>query len=114
MLHTSVVCLMEIRIGIENLANKAAAASLSNWLENVLGSYFEDRILPLGEDVLVDALKLATRAHRKRRGAPLADVLIAATARVHDLTVVTRNTRDFMGLEVPLLNVWTGKAFEGT
>ena len=42
------------------------------------------------------------------RGAPLntADELIAATALEHDLALVTRNTRDFAGLGVPLLNPW--------
>jgi len=43
---------------------------------------------------------------RARRSAPVVDTFLAATARVHDLTLVTRNTRDFRSLDVPVLNPW--------
>ena len=43
---------------------------------------------------------------RARRSAPVIDALIAATASVHDLTVVTRNARDFEALDVKVLNPW--------
>jgi len=45
---------------------------------------------------------------RARHNAPVVDTLLAATARVHELTLVTRNARDFRGLEVEVVNPFAG------
>jgi hypothetical protein len=62
--------------------------------------------LPLTSEILVDWLELARQLAGRRitRAAP--DVLIAATARIHNLTVVTRNVRDFADTGVVVYDPW--------
>lgn len=70
------------------------------WLGE-LRSRFAGRILPVDARVADRWGRLNALASRNT-----VDSLIAATAHVHDLTVVTRNTKDFRGCDVPLLNPW--------
>jgi toxin FitB len=101
-LYLSVLTLGEIRKGIERLRGRAPdqADVFAAWLEQ-LRDGFADRILPIDDRVAEDWGRLNAPAERKT-----VDSLIAATARLHDLTVVTRNTADFDGCEVSLLNPW--------
>ena len=99
-LFVSVVTTGEIRQGIEQLRRRDArrAAALEQWLADLLGLY-GDRIL--GVDQII-----ANQWGRFRaiRSLPVLDALIAATAHVHGLTIVTRNENDFAGLDLPVLN----------
>ena len=90
----------EIRQGIEELRRRSAerAVLLDRWLAG-LGQFYEDRLLYVDGDVAEEWGRL-----QAGRRAPVVDALIAATARVHDLTVVTRSTRDFAKLDVRVLN----------
>lgn len=101
-IHTSVLCLGEIRRGIEMLPVGAKREALAHWLESDLTAWLEGRILP------VDAQTAQTWGRLGARGkvSPI-DALIGATAVSGVLTVVTRNARDFDGLGVPVLNPWT-------
>ncbi len=102
-LYLSVLTLGEIRKGVERLADPVRQQPLLDWLEVELPNYF------LGRIVAVDA-HTADRWGRLLAGAgrplPAIDSLLAATALQHDLTMVTRNTADFAGLGVPLINPW--------
>ena len=102
-IHTSVLCLGEIRRGIEMLPVGAKRESLAHWLESDLTAWLAGRILP------VEAQTAQTWGRLGARGkvSPI-DVLIGATAAGAGLTVVTRNSRDFDGLGVPVLNPWYG------
>jgi predicted nucleic acid-binding protein len=95
-----VLVLGELRQGIENKrrSDLAAAASLERWL-HVLEERYADRILP------VDG-RVAHQWGRLDAARPVAvvDGLLLATALVHDLTVVTRNTRDFESGGVDVIN----------
>ena len=99
-LYVSVLALGEIRKGIELIAKRdaTAAAKLASWLGGLYTSY-ADRIL----DVTAIVAEEWGRMNAIR---PLsaADGLIAATAKVHDLTLVTRNVQDLHGVGVRLLN----------
>jgi predicted nucleic acid-binding protein len=97
-LFLSVMTVAEIRQGIEELRSRHAehATELDRWLTG-LGQFYEDRLLYVDGDVAEEWGRL-----RARRRGPVVDALLTATARVHDLTVVTRNTRDFA--DVRLLN----------
>jgi predicted nucleic acid-binding protein len=99
-LFLSVLVLGEIRGGIERIRRKdpAQAQSLERWLLN-LQALYTDRILPVTPAV-------ADRWGRLSAGNPLSaiDSLIAATALVHDLTLVTRNIHDFKGTGVNMHN----------
>lgn len=89
-LFTSVLVLGEIRRGIEQLRRRdpMAAASLDRWLL-LLASGFEDRVLPVDAEVSDRWGRLNVPV-----SLPAVDSLLAATALVHGLTLVTRNVRD--------------------
>jgi toxin FitB len=74
---------------------------LLNWVSEVLLVQFMDRTLGIDGAVALLCAKLHVPNPQSER-----DAWIAATALVHDLTVVTRNTRDFEGTGVRLLNPW--------
>ena len=93
----------EIRQGIERIRarDRAQAVALDRWLENVRAT-FDSRILAVDEQVA----ELWGRMNVSNP-LPLTDGLMAATARVHGLTLVTRNTRDFVAAGLTVLNPFT-------
>ncbi|MDQ6805550.1 MAG: type II toxin-antitoxin system VapC family toxin [Actinomycetota bacterium] len=101
-LHLSVLTLGEIRKGIERLADRDAAQArvFAEWLGE-LRKRFAPRILEVDARIAEEWGRLNAAAPRNT-----VDSMIAATARVHALTVVTRNTPDFGGCDVPLINPW--------
>ena len=104
-LFASILTFAEIRRGIELLPAGKRRDQLEEW-QNDLEQSFAGRLLPVTKDVGDRWAILSAQA--QRRGTPLAvvDGLIAATAIVHDLTLVTRNTKDFAELGVVLFNPW--------
>jgi predicted nucleic acid-binding protein len=80
---------------------------LEHWLTRVLRPWFEDRIIPVDEDVIVAWCRLVEKARAMRQTFPQPDLFLAATALLHDLCVVTRNITDFVRTDVPVLNPWT-------
>ena len=97
----SVVSITEIRTGILSLARKdqAQAASLDNWFTNRLLPAYRTRTLSVDTEVALICAQLHIPAKR-----PINDAYIAATAIAHNLTLVTRNVRDFQGLPRMLEN----------
>ena len=102
-LFLSVLTLGEIRKGIEGLPDATRRQAIADWLEVELPRYFEGRLLPLDAHTADRWGRLMVHAGRPL---PAIDGLLAATALQHDLTLVTRNTRDFAGLGLRLLNPW--------
>jgi toxin FitB len=104
-LLASVLTFAEIRRGIELLPNGKRRTQLEQWRKELLTS-FEVRLLPVTRAIGDRWAVLAAEA--QRRGTPLANIdgLIAATALEHDLTLVTRNVKDFSGLDVAIFNPW--------
>jgi predicted nucleic acid-binding protein len=102
----SVMTIGEICKGIASLPFSQKRTALEAWLNVDVRSWFAGRILPVSEDIAERWGHLA--AARKLQGTPLAvvDGVIAATALHQGLTIVTRNTRDFTGLGMELLNPW--------
>jgi toxin FitB len=103
----SVMTIGEICNGIASLSVSRKRANLQNWLDVDLRIWFTGRILPVNEAIAERWGQLA--AHAKQRGSGLAvvDGIIAATALHHDLVLVTRNTKDFQGLGVEMVNPWS-------
>jgi predicted nucleic acid-binding protein len=104
-LFASVLTFAEIRRGIELLPPGKRRTQLEQWQEDLVAS-FENRLLPVTKAIADRWAVLAAQA--QRQGVTLANIdgLIAATALEHDLTLVTRNVKDFAGVEVPLFNPW--------
>ncbi len=101
-IHTSVLCLGEIRRGVEMLPSGAKRDALAAWLEGDLSDWLAGRILPVDGATA----QLWGRLGARGRVSPV-DALIGATAAAAGLTVVTRNARDFDGLGVSVINPWT-------
>jgi toxin FitB len=102
-LFLSVLTLGEIRKGLERLEDTARKQSLLDWLEVELPNYFLSRVLAVDAHTADRWGRLMAEAGRPL---PAIDGLLAATALQHDLTLVTRNIKDFSGLEIRLLNPW--------
>lgn len=98
-LHISAVTLGEIQAGIEitRIQDAAKATVIEAWLESVARSY---NVLSMDGKIF----RTWARLMHRRSNTLYEDAMIAATAQVHGLTVVTRNTADFSGFGVPLLN----------
>ena len=106
-LFISTVTFAEIRFGIEKLNDPARRAQIAAWLENEMRPLFEGRILPLSEDILLKWRLIFEQGRKQGHTFSHPDVLIAATATHHGLTVVSRDTRDFIAAGVRVLNPWT-------
>lgn len=102
-LFLSVITVLELEIGIRLMARRDAhqSALLRSWMEENVLPAFEGRILPIDTAVAQRGAGLHVPDPRSDR-----DALIAATALVHGMTVVTRNTDDFETTGVVLVNPW--------
>jgi len=98
-----VLTLGELRKGIEGVADTGRRTALTDWLETELPGFFAGRILPV--DALV-ADRWGRMVAEAGRPLPAIDSLLGATARLHGLTMVTRNTRDFVDMGLDLINPW--------
>lgn len=99
----SAITVGEIIKGIERLPEGVRRAALEHWLGALTSQAFKSRLLPVTEVVAAEWGRISAAA---RRTLPCADSLLAATARVHDLTVATRNERDFLDFGVRVINPW--------
>jgi toxin FitB len=99
----SVITLLEVEQGVlrKERQDPAQGAKLRNWLDSVVRPNFSGRILPVTETVALRCARLHVPDKKPER-----DALIAATALVHDLAVVTRNVKDFSPMNVAVLNPW--------
>jgi toxin FitB len=102
-LFLSAIVIQELEIGVLQIERRDAAqgALLRAWLDNHVLPSFGDRILAV--DTMVARRSAVLHVPDPR---PYRDSLIAATALVHGMTLVTRNIADFEGTETILLNPW--------
>ena len=98
-LHLSAVTIGEIQVGIEltRQQDEAKAAEIESWLDMVATSY---NVLPMD----AAAFRVWAQLMHRKSDTVYEDAMIAATAKLHGLTVVTRNVADFKSFGVPLLN----------
>lgn len=112
-LFTSAVCFAELRRGARMIGDSKHREVLEFWIENVLRGYFGRNAMALAEDVIIVSLDIIERGEKLRSPVSQVHALIAATARFHNLSVVTRDTKDMVKMGVPVLNPWTGERFNG-
>lgn len=104
-LYLSAITVLEVEVGIGRVARRdpAQGARLQAWLNDELLDSFAGRILSVDVPVARRAARLHVPDPRPER-----DALIAATAAVHGLAIVTRNVRDFSSLDIAIVNPWSG------
>lgn len=110
-LYLSVITVAEVEDGIAMSRRQGArkkASLLAEWLETLLHLY-GDRILPFDIPVARIAGQLSDLARGRGYAPGFADLAIAATAKVHRLTVLTRNLRHFQPLDVPAHDPFAGR-----
>lgn len=101
--YLSAVTVMEIELGVLRIERRDAAQGgrLRTWMNNHILPEFADRTLSVDTAVALRCAALHVPDPCSER-----DAFIAATALVHGMTIVTRNTADFKATSVPLLNPW--------
>lgn len=99
----SAITILELELGILSVERKDGPQGhvLRSWFDDQIMPRFEGRILPVDAAVARRCAKLHVPDPRAER-----DALIAATALVHGMTVVTRNVADFETMGVQLINPW--------
>lgn len=104
-LYVSAITIMELELGVLSIERKDAAqgAILRSWLEQRVLPEFTHRTLSVDTAVAQRCARLHVPDKRGER-----DALIAATALVHGMTVVTRNVADFQPTGALILNPWDG------
>lgn len=105
-LHISVITIGELRRGIVRLEPGRRRDDLDFWLEDMILRY-QERILSVDLDVTERWASLAEINRAAGRPSEMTDELIAATAHVHGLTVVTRNVRHFESSGCRVLSPWS-------
>ena len=103
-LYISAITLLELELGILSLERRdqPQASILRSWMQGHVLPAFEGRVLPVDAAVALKCAQLHVPNRRAER-----DALIAATALVHAMRVVTRNVGDFEGTGASLMNPWT-------
>jgi toxin FitB len=102
-LYLSVITLQELEIGVLLVERRDTTQGklLRAWLDGRVLPAFAGRVLPVDDTIARHSARLHVPDPR-----PVRDGLIAATALVHRMTVVTRNVVDFVSTGVPLINPW--------
>jgi len=106
-LFISSVTLAEIRFGIELLPDVQVRTELKDWLDHKVCPMFEARVLPVSEDVMFKWRVLVEDGRKAGHTYSQPDLIIAATALHHGLTVISRDTADFARARVPVVNPWS-------
>lgn len=105
-LYLTSITLAELRFGVAALPAGRRKQGLHDVVENVLVPRFRDRILPFDEPASLAFAHLQSSARTDGRALPTMDALIAAICRSRGFTLATRNTRDFLGAGIPLIDPW--------
>ena len=107
-LFISVVTLAEIRFGIASQSDPQKIADLTSWLDADIRPLFLGRTFAVSEAVMLRWRMLVAHGRSINHTYSQPDLILAATAIEHGLTLVTRNTKDFVGLPgLSMLNPWT-------
>ena len=105
-LFISAVTLAEIRFGIALLSEVDRRAELGDWLTHQVRPMFDQRVLPVSEDVMFKWRLLVEEGRKAGHTFSQPDLIIAATGLHHGLTIVSRDVRDFERARAAVFNPW--------
>jgi predicted nucleic acid-binding protein len=105
-LFISSVTLAEIRFGIELVPDASVRGELNDWLAHKIRPMFEQRVLPVTEDIVFKWRLLVEEGRKAGHTYSQPDLIIAATGLHHGLTIVSRDIVDYEKTRVPLFNPW--------
>jgi predicted nucleic acid-binding protein len=105
-LFVSIVTFAEIRFGIELLPDATRRSDLNDWLAHKVRPMFEQRVLAISEDVMFKWRLLVEDGRKAGHTFSQPDLIIAATAQHHGLTVVSRDTKEYVAARVDVFNPW--------
>ncbi len=105
-LCVSAVTFAEVRFGIELVSDARKRADLNDWLAHMVRPMFEGRVLQVSEDAMFKWRLLVEEGCKARHTFSQPDLIIAATALCHGLTVVSRDTSDYERARVAVMNPW--------
>ncbi len=106
LLYVSAVTFAEIRFGIELVKDASRRVELNDWLAHKLRPMFEHRVLAVTEDIMLKWRLLVEDGRKIGHTFSEPDLIIAATALHHGLTIVSRDTSEYEKAHVPVLNPW--------
>ena len=109
LLYISTVTLAEIRFGIELLPDVARRSALNDWLAHKVRPMFEQRVLAITDDIMFKWRLLVEEGRKVGHTFSQPDLIIAATGQHHGLTIVSRDTADYVKAQVTVFNPWTDK-----
>lgn len=108
----SVVTLAELQHGVWLTKDQIKRSELARWVDTYVMSLFASRMLAVNTDILIHWLELQRLLSARRQTRAPPDLLLAATAQMHDLTLVTRNIRDFANTGITVYNPWTDETLK--
>ncbi len=108
LLYISVVALAEIRFGIELLSDSGRRSELHGWVTHKVRPMFDQRVLPVTEDIMFVWRLLVEEGGTSGHTFSQPDLITAATGRHHGLTIVSRDTADYLKARVAVFNPWEG------
>jgi predicted nucleic acid-binding protein len=108
-LALSVVTLAELRDGASTLPDNARRRLFDNWISEIVIPRFDGRTFALTLEILTDFMLIGRRLGARGRPQSAPDLLIAATARMYNLTVATRDVRGFANTGITVYNPWTNE-----
>jgi predicted nucleic acid-binding protein len=106
-LYISAVTLAEIRFGIESLSDANRRAELTEWLTHKVRPMFEQRVLPISEDIMFKWRLLVEEGRKVGHTFSQPDLIIAATGLHHGLTIVSRDSGEFLMARASVLDPWS-------
>jgi toxin FitB len=107
LLYVSAVTFAEIRFGIERVADAGHRAELNDWLAHTVRPMFEQRVFALTEDIMLKWRLLLEDGRKVGHTFSQPDLMIAATALHHGLTVVSRDVGEYQKARAPVFNPWS-------
>lgn len=106
LLFISVVTLAEIRFGIELIAEVSKRTQLNDWLTHKVRPMFEQRVMPISEDVMLKWRLLVEDGRKAGHTFSQPDLIIAATSLYHGFTIVSRDMSEYLKAGAMVFNPW--------